>query len=101
MTSEELSQRTVDFIDIVNDAVPPHKYKDNEDPKQVKIEKTTPSRGPLGENWVSEGKVPVMCSYKVVRTKFEVWGLQSRVGESTDHASIYVHQTNYYLRSNM
>lgn len=31
---------------------------------------------------------PVMCSYKAVKVKFEVWGLQSKVEEFTHRVSI-------------
>lgn len=53
-----------------------HKYKETEDPKLVRSVKT--NRGPLLDNWKNTVK-PVMCSYKIVRVKFEVWGLQTRV----------------------
>ncbi|XP_030067894.1 cytoplasmic phosphatidylinositol transfer protein 1 isoform X2 [Microcaecilia unicolor] len=35
-------------------------------------------RGPLREGW-REHTRPIMCSYKLVNVKFEVWGLQTRV----------------------
>ena len=79
MNSDELSQRTVDFIDIVREQIPENKYKDTEDPKKVKVLKTNPNRGPLTETWITENKIPVMCAYKTVRTKFELWGFQTRV----------------------
>ena len=31
---------------------------------------------------------PVMCSYKAVKVKFEVWGLQTKVEEFTHRVSI-------------
>jgi hypothetical protein len=77
-----LSQRVIDIIDIVNDQVPDHKYKESEDPKKVKILKTNPNRGPLKETWKQDAtkeNVPIMCAYKIVKAKFEVWGLQTRV----------------------
>ena len=46
-----MSQRVIDVIDIVNDPVPEHKYKESEDPKKVKILKTNPPRCPLNGNF--------------------------------------------------
>ena len=68
--------RIIDRIDISNDPLPEHKYKESEDPKKIKSNKT--SRGPLVNKWQETSK-PLMCSYKIVRVKFEVWGLQTRV----------------------
>ena len=51
LTEEEMSQRVIDVIDIVNDPVPEHKYKESEDPKKVKILKTNPPRCPLNGNF--------------------------------------------------
>ncbi|KAF7238228.1 Cytoplasmic phosphatidylinositol transfer protein 1 [Varanus komodoensis] len=50
--------------------------KQNKDPKYFKSEKT--GRGLLKEGW-RETQEPIMCSYKLVSVKFEVWGLQTRV----------------------
>ena len=77
-----MSQRTVDHIDIVNDPLADYKYKESEDPKKVTIKKTDPQRGPLKDTWKADCKrdsLPMMCSYKIVKAKFEVWGLQTRV----------------------
>ena len=78
MTADELAQRNVDYIDIVKEQTPENKYKESEDPRKVTVTKTSPSRGPLSETWMSDNKTPVMCAYKTVRTKFEIWGLQTR-----------------------
>ncbi|XP_037294376.1 cytoplasmic phosphatidylinositol transfer protein 1-like [Manduca sexta] len=78
LTAEELEQRTVDFLDIAYDEIKPHHYKEAEDPKFFKSEKT--GRGPLVEGW-RETHQPIMCCYKAVSVKFEVWGLQTRVEE--------------------
>ncbi|KAG8543942.1 hypothetical protein GDO81_023333 [Engystomops pustulosus] len=59
-------EREVCFIDIACD----------EDPRSFKSEKT--GRGPLRDGW-RESHLPIMCSYKLVAVKFEVWGLQTRV----------------------
>jgi hypothetical protein len=76
LTDEELAARTVDLVDIVCDEVQPKHYKESEDLKLFKSVKT--ERGPLRENWKEETE-PIMCSYKLVQTSFEVWGLQTRV----------------------
>lgn len=78
MTPEELEQRVVDFLDIAYDEIKPHHYKEAEDPKYFKSEKT--GRGPLVEGW-RDTHQPIMCCYKSVSVKFEVWGLQTRVEE--------------------
>lgn len=78
LTPEELESREVDFLDIAYDEIKPHHYKEAEDPKFFKSEKT--GRGPLVEGW-RETHQPIMCCYKVVHVKFEVWGLQTRVEE--------------------
>ena len=63
--------------------MPVHKYKENEDPTLVIVKKTSTERGPLNKlTWKSDcitNKIPVMCIYKLVRVKCEVWGLQTRV----------------------
>lgn len=47
-----------------------------QDPRFFSSAKT--GRGPLREGWRQHTK-PIMCSYKLVSVKFEVWGLQTRV----------------------
>lgn len=47
-----------------------------QDPRVFSSAKT--GRGPLREGWRQHTK-PIMCSYKLVSVKFEVWGLQTRV----------------------
>lgn len=82
LSKDELKHRTVDFINISSDPLAEHKYKETEDPSKVIVKKTNPNRGPLKENWIADSKdkkIPIMCSYKIVRTKFEVWGFQTRV----------------------
>ncbi|XP_051571650.1 cytoplasmic phosphatidylinositol transfer protein 1-like [Myxocyprinus asiaticus] len=64
------------FIDIANDEIPERYYKEAEDPRLFKSEKT--ERGMLQEDW-RDTQDPIMCSYKLVTVKFEVWGLQTRV----------------------
>lgn len=69
-------EREVCFIDIACDEISERYYKESEDPKYFKSEKT--GRGLLKEGW-RETHQPIMCSYKLVTVKFEVWGLQTRV----------------------
>uniref|UniRef100_UPI0037E732EE cytoplasmic phosphatidylinositol transfer protein 1-like n=1 Tax=Semicossyphus pulcher TaxID=241346 RepID=UPI0037E732EE len=69
-------EREVCFIDIAYDEIPERYYKDSEDLRYFKSEKT--SRGILQEGW-RDTQDPIMCSYKLVTVKFEVWGLQTRV----------------------
>lgn len=47
-----------------------------QDLRFFKSDKT--SRGILQEGW-RDTQDPIMCSYKLVTVKFEVWGLQTRV----------------------
>ncbi|TRY94901.1 hypothetical protein DNTS_023644 [Danionella cerebrum] len=64
------------FVDIAYDEIPERYYKESEDPRIFQSEKT--SRGLLKEGW-RDSQDPIMCSYKLVTVKFEVWGLQTRV----------------------
>lgn len=101
MTPEELETREVDFLDIAYDEIKPHHYKEGEDPKFFKSSKT--GRGPLVEGW-RDTHQPIMCCYKAVSTKFEVWGLQTRVEEYVQGVSsplsiskLILHQSRYVL----
>lgn len=76
LTEEELAEREVDVVDIAFDELAEKHYKVEEDPCRFKSEKT--GRGLLTEDW-KETSDPIMCSYKLVSVKFEVWGLQTRV----------------------
>lgn len=73
---EEYQAVTIDQIDIAFDELQAKHYKEEEDPKKFKSEKT--GRGPLIEGW-RETDEPMMCSYKLVHASFEVWGFQTRV----------------------
>ncbi|CAB1450718.1 unnamed protein product [Pleuronectes platessa] len=64
------------FVDIAYDEIPERHYKESEDPRHFQSKKT--SRGVLQEGWI-DSQDPIMCSYKLVTVKFEVWGLQTRV----------------------
>uniref|UniRef100_A0A3B3ZDM0 Cytoplasmic phosphatidylinositol transfer protein 1 n=1 Tax=Periophthalmus magnuspinnatus TaxID=409849 RepID=A0A3B3ZDM0_9GOBI len=69
-------EREICFVDIAYDEIPERYYKESEDLRYFKSEKT--SRGMLQEGW-RDTQEPIMCSYKLVTVKFEVWGLQTRV----------------------
>ncbi|ELW67478.1 Cytoplasmic phosphatidylinositol transfer protein 1 [Tupaia chinensis] len=58
--------------------------QDFKDPKHFKSEKT--GRGQLREGW-RDSHQPIMCSYKLVTVKFEVWGLQTRVEQFVHKSS--------------
>uniref|UniRef100_A0A8D0GRS2 Phosphatidylinositol transfer protein N-terminal domain-containing protein n=1 Tax=Sphenodon punctatus TaxID=8508 RepID=A0A8D0GRS2_SPHPU len=64
------------FLDIALDEIPERYYRSPEDLRYFSSVKT--GRGPLREGWREHTK-PIMCSYKLVTVKFEVWGLQTRV----------------------
>ncbi|KAJ8246007.1 hypothetical protein GJAV_G00262660 [Gymnothorax javanicus] len=64
------------FLDIAFDDFPERHYRSSEDLQCFRSLKT--GRGPLKEGW-RENSQPIMCSYKLVGVKFEVWGLQTRV----------------------
>ncbi|KAK1162789.1 cytoplasmic phosphatidylinositol transfer protein 1-like isoform X1 [Acipenser oxyrinchus oxyrinchus] len=76
-TDKNNSEREVCFLDIAYDDIPDRHYKSSEDLRCFKASIKT-GRGPLKEGWREKDK-PVMCSYKLVSVKFEVWGLQTRV----------------------
>uniref|UniRef100_A0A667Z025 Phosphatidylinositol transfer protein N-terminal domain-containing protein n=1 Tax=Myripristis murdjan TaxID=586833 RepID=A0A667Z025_9TELE len=76
--TEEKANREVevDFVDIAYDPFPDRHYNSSEDLRSFSSVRT--GRGPLVEDWRQTTK-PIMCSYKLVRVHFEVWGLQTRV----------------------
>ncbi|XP_071107257.1 cytoplasmic phosphatidylinositol transfer protein 1-like [Haliotis cracherodii] len=84
LSEEDLSVREVDYVDIVFDELPQKHCKEEEDLKTFQSKKT--SRGPMSEGW-RDSTTPIMCSYKAVKVKFEVWGLQTKV-ESFAHKSV-------------
>ncbi|NXP59028.1 PITC1 protein, partial [Chloropsis cyanopogon] len=71
-----LGDHEVSFLDIAFDEIPERYYRSLEDPRFFSSAKT--GRGPLREGWRQHTQ-PIMCSYKLVSVKFEVWGLQTRV----------------------
>eukprot|EP00794_Sanderia_malayensis_P008859 gene8859-9808_t len=79
----ELAKREVEHLDIAYDELPEKYYNKEEDCRYFKSEKT--GRGPLKENW-RETESPIMCSYKLVKVNFEVWGLRERVQQYIQRA---------------
>jgi len=93
INKKELSSRSIDYIDIVNDPINPNEYKEEEDPTKFRSSKT--QRGPLNTNWIEELKansnqpratsilsshpIKYMCAYKLCRIECAFWGCQSRV----------------------
>nr|XP_033769957.1 cytoplasmic phosphatidylinositol transfer protein 1-like isoform X2 [Geotrypetes seraphini] len=69
-------EHEVAFLDIAYDEIPERYYTSSEDLRYFCSMKM--GRGPLREGW-REHTHPIMCSYKLVTVKFEVWGLQTRV----------------------
>lgn len=94
MSEEILETLEVDHVDILTDEVAPHHYKEAEDLKTFHSEKT--GRGPLEEGWQKTSD-PVMCSYKSVDVRLDVWGIQGRV-ESFVH-SVRDQTINHVCRS--
>ncbi|GAM27132.1 hypothetical protein SAMD00019534_103070, partial [Acytostelium subglobosum LB1] len=80
---EDLSVREVDVVDIAFDPIEPTKYKVEEDPTLFESKKT--GRGKLDKDWIKTNS-PMMCSYKVCKAEFKVWGLQTRVEQ-------FIHKT--------
>lgn len=84
LSCEELRNREVIYIDIVNDPVSSKDYKIDEDPTKFHPNKA-PHRGPLSRDWIQELKrgkkpnVPHMCAYKLVRAHFKWFGFQTLV----------------------
>ncbi|XP_069038558.1 cytoplasmic phosphatidylinositol transfer protein 1b [Lepisosteus oculatus] len=72
------------FLDIVTEDIPEKYYKESEDLQKFVSVKT--GRGPLVAGWQSNTS-PIMCSYKRVEARFEVYGLQGRT-ESFVHKNI-------------
>ncbi|XP_078457661.1 cytoplasmic phosphatidylinositol transfer protein 1-like [Lampetra planeri] len=70
------ADKEVCSLDIAYDEIPERYYKESEDLRGFMSTRT--ARGPLLEGWRND-TTPVMCSYKLVTVKFEVWGLQTRV----------------------
>lgn len=76
LSAEDIKLRIVDHIDIAakDSSV---KFDPKADPRSFKSEKT--GRGPLVDGYRKTGADPMMTCYKVVKLRFKVFGLQSRV----------------------
>nr|XP_033818305.1 cytoplasmic phosphatidylinositol transfer protein 1-like [Geotrypetes seraphini] len=72
------------YLDIAYDDLPEGYYKKSEDLTLFRSEKT--ARGPLERGWRQVFQ-PIMCSYKRVAVKFDVYGFQTRV-ENFVHKNI-------------
>jgi hypothetical protein len=75
LTPDQLAMRQVVHVDIGKDPVNAP-MKPNTDPATFKSEKT--GRGPLTEGWKDRAE-PVMCCYKLITIKFQVFGFQTKV----------------------
>ncbi|CAF4420948.1 unnamed protein product [Rotaria socialis] len=79
LKSQEIEQRTVEFLDIVHSQ--PLADIPTENPAMFRSEKT--GRGPLAPDWFEQikkydRKESIMCAYKLCRAEFRYWGMQSR-----------------------
>ncbi|CAF3878448.1 unnamed protein product, partial [Rotaria magnacalcarata] len=83
LSPDDLAVRKLEFLDIAIEPVPAYKYKESEDPCKFKSQKT--GRGPLMPSWREYTK-PIMCAYKTIRVRFEVWGFQTRVEDFAQRA---------------
>lgn len=75
LSPELLKAREVIYIDIANDPMEADTLQ-AQDPKQFRSTKT--GRGPLAKDWKTT-TTPLMTCYKLVRVKFHMFGLQTRV----------------------
>lgn len=73
LSEEELAKRQVIVIDVAKDKI----HNPVHDPTQFRSEKT--ARGPLDPDTWTVTADPVMCCYKLVTIRFQVFGLQSKV----------------------
>mmetsp|Transcript_4619 Transcript_4619/g.8067 ORF Transcript_4619/g.8067 Transcript_4619/m.8067 type:complete len:269 (-) Transcript_4619:156-962(-) len=71
----ELDVRKVDYINISCDDVNV-KFSEENDPRAYVSKKT--GRGPFDERWFEKSAV-CSCAYKVVRLRFRMWGVQTKV----------------------
>eukprot|EP00027_Filamoeba_sp_ATCC50430_P009795 CAMPEP_0168559810 /NCGR_PEP_ID=MMETSP0413-20121227/10724_1 /TAXON_ID=136452 /ORGANISM="Filamoeba nolandi, Strain NC-AS-23-1" /LENGTH=273 /DNA_ID=CAMNT_0008591067 /DNA_START=53 /DNA_END=871 /DNA_ORIENTATION=+ len=84
LPKDQLSQREVEYIDIVNEDVDPRYYKKEEDPRLYESQKT--GRGKLGKDWKTTCN-PLMWIYKTCWVELRVWGVQTK-GEAWIHKSM-------------
>jgi len=84
LTEKETENMEILSMDIAYDEVPEKYYKEEEDLRMYKSEKT--KRGPLKEGWRLTYQ-PIMCSYKQVNVEIGIWGLAHRL-ESYVHSVV-------------
>lgn len=89
ITKKQLKDRKVINLDIAAMDKTAEDYKEEDDARIFKSEKT--GRGELVEGEWHKTADPVMCCYKLVNAKFAYWGLQGSV-EGTIESS----QTNLF-----
>ena len=77
LEASALKKREVIMIDIANDPIDPKEYREDEDPKLVKSQKT--GRGPLVDAGWQKNAKPIMTAYKLVSIEFKWLGLQGQV----------------------
>ncbi|EIE90979.1 hypothetical protein G6F46_000807 [Rhizopus delemar] len=93
ISDEDLKRRNVQIIDIAHDHIETKDYKQDQDPKLFKSEKT--GRGPLTDPLWQQKCEPVMTCYKLVYIEFKWFGLQGKV-ESLIANSIKNLFTNFH-----
>merc|ERR1711971_841608 len=98
LSNEMKESRVVEVVDIVNDKVADHHYKESEDLSQFTSSVT--GRGPLPSDWL-ENADPVMCSYKSVEVKLDLWAFQSRIEDVRDYEKKMQKETNERLLQEM
>lgn len=77
ISDEDLKRRNVQIIDIAHDHIETKDYKQDQDPKLFKSEKT--GRGPLTDPLWQQKCEPVMTCYKLVYIEFKWFGIQGKV----------------------
>jgi len=85
LSGDSLTQRQVELLNIATEPVDPKYYKKEEDPTLFKSEKA--ERGPLGKDWMKTQK-PLMCIYKLVYVKFQMWGVQTKAESWLDKSMV-------------
>jgi len=76
VSENDFEQREVVHLDIAFD--PLSEKNEKSCPNCTKFKSTKTGRGELKPGWRETHK-PIMCSYKLVMVKFEVWGMQTKV----------------------
>ena len=87
--------RVVEVVDIVNDKVADHHYKEAEDLTRFKSSVT--NRGPLDTDWLEKAD-PVMCSYKSVEVTLDLWAFQSRIEEYIHKVTILIGKIRFNMK---